>query len=81
MTDSNHTLSELHERIVYLWENKNYGKYTLETRQNHELTINVDGSLTLIHDNALVETNFNPSNKADSVRNFLKMYLPPSVYN
>ena len=80
MSQSNRTLPELHDRIMYLWENKQYGTYSLGTPQNHLLKINTDDTLTLTHDNAFIETNFNPSNNVQSVRNFLTTYLPPHVY-
>ena len=75
MTSPNRTLPELHDRIVYLWENKTYGTFTLETSQNHILTINENGTLTLTHDNAFFEPNFNPHNDVNSLRKFLETYL------
>ena len=81
MSESNRTLTELHDRIVYLWENKQYGTYSLGTPQNHLLKINTDDTLNLTHDNAFIDTTFNPSNNVDSVRKFLKSYLQSNVYN
>jgi len=81
MTPPNRTLPELHDRIVYLWENKQYGNYSLGTPQNHLLKINADNTFTLTHDNAFSETNFNPSNSVESVRKFLNSYLSVYVFN
>ena len=81
MSESKRTLSELHNRIVYLWKNKQYGQYMLETLENHIITIKDDGTLSLIHDNAFIESNFNPFNKEDSIRKFLQIYFQPCVYN
>lgn len=81
MISSFHTITELHQRIAFLWENKQYGTYTLGTLQNHTLTLNQDNTITLIHDNALFENNFNPNNNINSLLKFLTIFLPPCVYN
>jgi len=81
MTPPNRTLPELHDRIVYLWENKQYGNYSLGTPQNHILKINADDTLDLTHDNAVFEAKFNPLNSTESLRNFLSTYLSVYVFN